>query len=370
MKVIVNRKEFIQALSLGSSFSGKNKALMALDYTRLVFKENKCKITSNDGEMAITTTYMTSDYMLGEDTVYIEAKTMLNALKSIKEEEVAIDFDEKYCVIKHKRGVFNIPYGEVDAYPIPQMDKDSTILSVDSEALFNWMKEARQFVADDQLRPVMNGVYLFVRDNTIGVCASDGHRLYADSKHYDSDANVDVILSAKAISTLLDTINNTEHTTIYFGERNVAFKAGDTSIMCRKIDGRYPNFKSVIPQSYNFSVECNRDEFVESISRCLIMANQSSLIRMTIRGNENSMELVAEDIDFSRKGQEFVDVANNTLKNGHLEIGFKGTFANVCMSAISSDNVRFELTDATRAIVMKDLDNEEKTLLLMPMACS
>lgn len=367
MKVIVNRKEFIQALSLGSSFSGKNKALMALDYTRLVFKENKCKITSNDGEMAITTTYTTSDYMLGEDTVYIEAKTMLNALKSIKEEEVAINFDEKSCVIKHKRGVFNIPYGDVDVYPIPQMDKDSTILSVDSEALFNWMKEARQFVADDQLRPVMNGVYLFVRDNTIGVCASDGHRLYADSKHYDSDANVDVILSAKAISTLLDTINNTEHTTIYFGERNVAFKAGDTSIMCRKIDGRYPNFKSVIPQSHNFSVECNKEDFVESISRCLIMANQSSLIRMTINSDSNSMELVAEDIDFSRKGQEFVDVENNTLKNGHLEIGFKGTFANVCMSAISSDKVRFELTDATRPIVMKDLDNETKNLILMPM---
>lgn len=368
MKVIVNRKEFIQALSLGSSFSGKNKALMALDYTRLVFKDNKCKITSNDGEMAITTTYLMQDFMLGDDTMYVEAKTMLNALKSIKEEEVTIDFSEQSCVIKHKRGVFDIPYGDVDSYPIPQMDKDSTILSVDSETLFNWLKEARLFVADDQLRPVMNGVYLFIRDNQIGVCASDGHRLYADSKNYDSDSNVDAILSSKAISTLLDTINNTENTTIYFGERNVAFKAGDTSIMCRKIDGRYPNFKSVIPQTHNFSVECNKEDFVESISRCLIMANQSSLIRMTINHNSNSMELVAEDIDFSRKGQEFVDVENNTLTSGaHLEMGFKGTFANVCMGAISSDKVRLELMDASRPIVMKDLDNECKTILLMPM---
>jgi DNA polymerase III sliding clamp (beta) subunit (PCNA family) len=87
---------------------------------------------------------------------------------------------------------------------------------------------------------------------------------------------------------------------------------------------------------------------------------------MTI-STDNSMELVAEDIDFSRKGQEFVDVENNTLKNGKLEIGFKGTFANVCMSAISSDKVRLELTDASRPIVMKDLDNEDKTLILMPM---
>ena len=97
------------------------------------------------------------------------------------------------------------------------------------------------------------------------------------------------------------------------------------------------------------------------------MANQTSLIRMTINTG-NSMELVAEDIDFSRKGQEFVDVENNTLTSGaHLEIGFKGTFANVCMGAISSDKVRLELTDASRPIVMKDLDNETKTMILMPM---
>ena len=365
MKVIVNRKEFIQALSLGSSFSGKNKALMSLDYTRLVFKENKCKITSNDGEMAITTTYTTSDYMLGEDTVYIEAKTMLNALKSIKEEEVAIDFDEKSCVIKHKRCVFNIPYGDVDAYPIPQMDKDSTILTVESEALFNWLKDARQFVADDQLRPVMNGVYLFVRDNTIGVCASDGHRLYADSKHYDSDANVDAILSSKAISTLLDTINNTENTIIYFGERNVAFKAGDTSIMCRKIDGRYPNFNSVIPKAYKFSVSCNKDEFLDSLARCLIMANNNSLIKMTLESG--IMKLVAEDLDYSKKGEDFVDLTQHTMTDSLFEIGFKGTFAKTCLEAISSENVSLELTEATRAIVMKDADNGNKTILLMPL---
>lgn len=80
------------------------------------------------------------------------------------------------------------------------------------------------------------------------------------------------------------------------------------------------------------------------------------------------MELVAEDIDFSRKGQEFVDVENNTLTTGaQLEIGFKGTFANICMSAINSDKVRLELTDASCAIVMKDANSENKCVLLMPM---
>lgn len=365
MKVIVNKKDFIQSLSLGSSFSGKNKALSALDYTRLVFNGNRCRVTSNDGEMAITTTYMLERCVEEQKEYYVEAKTLINAIRSIKEDAISIEFDDSTCVVNHSRGVFNIPLMEVDVYPVPTMDKDSTNVSVSSELLFNWMKEARLFVAEDELRPVMNGVYLYIKDNSIGVCASDGHRLYTDSSSFEHDGDVDAILSSKAIATLLDTINNTETTKVYFGDRNVAFRAGNTSIMCRKIDGRYPNFNSVIPKTHAFTAEFVKADLIESLSRCLIMANTNCLVKMSIGGLE--AKFVAEDIDFSKKGEEFVSVQSSST--GPFEIGFKGTFAKVCLDVISSDNVVMELTDATRAIVMKDANNECKTILLMPMAC-
>ena len=363
MNITVNRKDFLQSLQLGSSFSGKNKALSSLDYTRLVFKDNNCRVTSNDGEMAITTTYMLDKSVEEQKEYYVEAKTLINAIRSIKEDAISIEFDDSTCVIKHSRGVFNIPLMDVDVYPVPTMDKDSTNVSVSSELLFNWLKEARQFVAEDELRPVMNGVYLYIKDNTIGVCASDGHRLYTDSSSFEHDGDVDAILSSKAIATLLETINNTESTTVYFGDRNVAFRAGCTSIMCRKIDGRYPNFKSVIPQTHKFTAEFVKSDLMESLSRCLIMANTNCLVKMNISSLE--AKFVAEDIDFSKKGEEFVCVQSSST--GPFEIGFKGTFAKVCLDVISSDNVVMELTDATRAIVMRDANNENKVIILMPM---
>ena len=365
MKVIVNKKDFIQSLSLGSSFSGKNKALSALDYTRLVFNGNRCRVTSNDGEMAITTSYEIGASLLEEHQFYIDAKTIINALRSIKEENVSLDFNDKSCVIEHERGKFEVPYGDVDVYPVPSMDKEPTTVVVSSEKLFNWLKEARQFVATDELRPVMCGVYIYIKDNSIGVCASDGSRLYTDCDDFNTDREVDAILSAKAITTILDMINDTNETMIYFGERNVAFRAGSTSVMCRKIDGRFPNFNSVIPRAYKFSVSCNKEEFSDSLARCLIMANNNSLIKMTLESG--IMKLVAEDLDFSKKGEDFVDLTQHTMTDSLFEIGFKGTFAKTCLEAISSEIVSLELTEASRAIVMKDANNGNKTILLMPL---
>lgn len=367
MKATVSRKEFIQSLSLGSSFSGKNKALTALDYVKLVFGIGSYKIASNDGEIAINTFYRGGMGNEVEMTVYIEPKLLLNALKSIREDEVTLEFTERECIIKHNKGKFNIPLGDVDEFPTPKMDDNSTNIFVESNILFNWLKEAKNFVANDELRPIMNGVYLYVRNNEIGVCASDGHKLYTDHMNWEDNEEVDAVLSDKAISTLLDVINGTNITKIYFGERNIAFKAGDTSILCRKIEGRYPNFKSVIPVTHTIECECNKNEFLDSLSRCLIMANATSLIKMSIDGMNCKLE--AEDFDFSKKSEENLMLSYSEAGTD-ITIGFKGVFAKLCFDAIESENVKMEMTDHSRAIVFKDENKENKVILLMPMQIS
>lgn len=364
MKVIVSRKEFIQSLALGSSFSGKNKALTALDYVKLTFGVGSCKITSNDGEIAINTYYRGGMGNEEEMTVYVEPKLLLNALKSIKEEEVALEFMDKNCTIKHNKGKFNIPLGVVDEFPSPKMDENPTTIMIESGVLFNWLKEARNFVASDELRPIMNGVYLYAKDNELGVCASDGHKLYTDHIKWADCDNVDAVLSDKAISTLMEMINGTQITNVYFGERNVAFRAGDTSIMCRKIEGRYPNFKSVIPATHSIDCECSKVELLDSLSRCLIMANATSLIKMSIDGINCKLE--AEDFDFSKKGEENLLLAYSESGTS-ITIGFKGIFAKLCIDAIENENVKMEMTDHSRAIVFKDEMKENKVILLMPM---
>lgn len=363
MEIKVNRKDFIQALSLGSSFSGKNKALTALDYVKFNVKDCDIKLSSNDGEIAINTIYRSAETEY-EGEFFSDPKLILSALKTLKDEIVVLSLvDEKTLEIKHNNGKFSIPLGNVDEYPTPKMDEDVVKAEISSEVLFKWIKEARMFVANDELRPVMNGILIYYKNGEFGVCASDGHKLYTDNTKCTFEfGDVDAVLSDKAISALLDTINGTQTTKIFFGDRNVAFKAGDTSIMCRKIEGRYPNFKSVIPSSHTIECDCNKEEMQESLTRVLTMANATSLVKMQLDGME--CKLIAEDFDFSRKGEDSFFVSS---LNEKITIGFKGIFMKICLDSIDSDNVILEMTDSSRAIVMRDSKNENKTLLLMPM---
>lgn len=363
MEIRINRKKFIQSLSLGSSFSGKNKVLPALDYVKFNVKDCDIKLSSNDGEIAINTIYRSAvtEYT-GE--FFADPKLILSALKTLKDEEVELYIvDERTMEIRHRNGKFSIPLGCVDEYPTPKMDENVVKADVSSEILFKWVKEARLFVASDELRPIMNGILLYYKDGEFGVCASDGHKLYTDhTKCIFEFGDVDAVLSDKAISALLDMINGTESTKIFFGDRNIAFKAGDTSIMCRKIEGRYPNFKAVIPSTHSIDCYCNKNEFQDSLMRVLTMANSTSLVKMELKNLE--CKLIAEDFDFSRKGEDLFAISS---LNKNITIGFKGIFMKDCLDSIDSESVLIEMTDPSRAIVIKDNVNLNKTLLLMPM---
>lgn len=363
MEIKVNRREFIQALSLGASFAGKNKVLPALDNVKINVKSGTIKISSNDGELAIGTLYNNAitDY---EGEFYVDPKLVLSAIKTLKNEEVVFFVGDMNLEIRHKNGVFSIPLGAIDEYPTPKMDDNIVKAEVSSEILFEWFKEAKGFVSNDELRPIMNGVFLYYKNGEFGVCASDGHKLYSNYiKNIFDFGDVDAVLSDRAISVLLETINNTDNTKIYFGERNIAFRAGDTSLICRKIEGKYPNFKAVIPTNHAIDCECEKNEFYESLNRVITMSDSASLIKMTLDGME--CKLSAEDFDFSKKGEDTFII---TSLNNVITIGFKGTFMRNCLDVISSDKLLIEMTDRTRAMVIKDYKSPNKTVLLMPMS--
>lgn len=365
MEIRVERKKFIQSLQLASSFAGKHKALPVLDYVKFSVHDCDIKMSSNDGEIAINTIYRSADTCF-DGQFFADPKLILSAFKTLKGETVGFYIvDDKTLEIRHTNGKFSIPLGDVDEYPTPKMDENIVKAEVSSELLFKWVKEARLFVASDELRPIINGILLYYKDGEFGVCASDGHKLYTDSTKCTFEfGNVDAVLSDKATSALLEMINGTEKTTIFWGERNVAFKSGDTSIMCRKIEGRYPNFKAVIPNSHTIECVCNKDEFQDSLTRVLTMANITSLVKMMLEGM--NCNLIAEDFDFSRKSEDTFLVSSLSDK---ITIGFKGVFMKTILDVTDSDEVLLEMTDNSRAIVLKDAKNPNKTMLLMPMMC-
>ena len=365
MKITTNRQKFVQALSLGSSLSGKSKVLPVLDFARLVFKNNKCRISSYDGEIAISTT-CDCDFDLDEKVFYIEPQILLKSLRSIKEEDAVLDFLEKELVINHARGKFSIPLQDVSEFPTPVFDNDTKKIFISSSTLFNWVKESRTFVSTDSLRPTLCGFYLYIQDGELGICATDGLKLYADNIAYQSDGNIDAILPEKITNPLLTMINGTEKTEMMFGENNVVFRNDTTSLVCRKITGKYPNFKAVVPKDHTLSADFRKEDFSDSLNRCLIMANTaSSSVKMELK--RDVCNLIAEDIDFLKKGEDFFDVYNCEMKEDSFTIGMRGSFVKQCLDSINSEDITIELTNPRTAIIFKDKSTPNKVILMMPL---
>jgi DNA polymerase-3 subunit beta len=365
MKITTNRQNFVQALSLGSSLSGKSKVLPVLDFTKLSFKNNKCRISSYDGEIAIST-ICKCDSDLEDKVFYVEPQILLKSLRSIKEEDVVLDFSEKELVINHRRGKFNIPLQDVAEFPTPVFDNDTQKITISSSILFNWIKESRTFVSTDSLRPTLCGFYLYIQDGELGICATDGFKLYSDNVAYQSDCNMDAIIPEKTANALLSMVNGTDKTEILFGENNIVFKNETTSLICRKITGKFPNFQAVIPNNHTVSADFRKEDFSDSLNRCLIMANTtSSSVKMELK--REVCNLIAEDIDFSKKGEDFFDVSNCEMKEDSFTIGMRGSCVKQCLDSINSEDITIELTNPRTAIIFKDKSTPNKVILMMPL---
>jgi DNA polymerase-3 subunit beta len=284
----------------------------------------------------------------------------------LNDDNVTLNIDNNLVVITHAKGSIEFPSYNSATFPTANKSDNVKTLVVDSERLFNWLNIAKNFVANDELRPVMNGMYIYVKNNEMGVCATDAHKLYTDSCKYEDSADlgeISAILSSRAFAPLMNIINDAPTVVMSLDAKNISFVTEDSKISCRIIEGNYPNFNAVIPVGQENCTYANTKDLRNAISRVSLFSNATTtLTKLTI--NENNMVVSGQDIDFSKKAEETLNV---THTSDAIEIGVKGEFMVTCLNACASDKIRLEMSNPTRPIVFKEDDNDRKTILLMPM---
>ena len=222
--------------------------------------------------------------------------------------------------------------------------------------------------ADDELRPVMNGIYFDITTEDITMVASDGHKLVrCKTLAAKGNERAAFILPKKPATLLKNLLPKEQGTvTIEFDERNAVFMLESYRMVCRLIEGRYPNYNSVIPQNNPHKVTVDRQQLIGALRRVSIFSSQaSSLIKL--RMQENQIVISAQDIDFSTSAEE-TQVCQ--YSGAAMSIGFKSTFLIDILNNISADEVVIELADPSRAgviVPVEQEENEDLLMLLMPM---
>jgi DNA polymerase-3 subunit beta len=343
-----------------------------LDNFLFNLSETELTVTASDLESTLITT-MELDNTEGEGIIAIPAKLIIDTLKEFPEQPLTfqIDTDSFAVEIFSDNGKFSIVGQNGEDFPeIPEVDEESaSVMNVDHTVLQKGIEKTLFATADDELRPVMNGIFVEITPENVGFVASDAHKLVR-YRRTDAKAEFDssFILPKKPAGILRNLLPREEFDVkLEFNDKNAIFTLSNYKLICRLVEGNYPSYNSVIPANNPNKMTIDRLAFYNTVKRVSVFSNQASnLVKLSI--NENQLVVSAQDIDFSISA---VERLNCEYEGDEIEIGFKSTFLIEILSNISAGDVRVEMSDPTRAGLLlpaeTDDENEDVLMLLMPM---
>ena len=371
MKFTVSSSALLSLLATtGKVISNKN-TLPILDYFLMELKGDQLTVTTSDLETTIIG-HLKVESVEQEGVIAAPAKLMLDSLKEFPEMPLEFEVNDATWEIKVKwtSGSLSIPGASAVSYPaMPAIGPEHKDILLDVDMLIAGINKTIFATADDELRPVMNGVYFNFEQGKLTFVATDAHKLVRSMVEcLDVDFNASFILPKKPANLLKGVLlKEEEPIRVMFDAKNVTFELKNHKLVCRLIEGNYPNYNAVIPSANPNKVLVDRVSLVNGIKRVAVCSNPTTnLIRMDIASNRIS--LAAQDIDFSVSANETISCS---YEGSPVTIGFKSTFLVEILNNIDTPTVMIELADSTRAGVFKPVYDDkhagEVLMLLMPM---
>jgi len=372
MKFVVSSTELLGHLqSISRVISSKN-TLPILDNFLFNLSGNDLEITASDLESTLITR-MKLENTEGDGTIALPARILLDTLKEFSVQPLTFDIDTKTLavVISSENGKFNVVgQNGIDFPALPAIKKEKEVVfSINADVLLAGISKTLFATADDELRPVMGGIFIEASTDNITFVASDAHKLV---RYQRSDAHADesasFILPKKPASLLKNILPKEEGpVAVEFDDKNAFFNLSDYKVVCRLVEGNYPNYNSVIPKNNPRKITIDRVEFYNTLKRVSVFSNQASnLVKIQLKGNQAMVS--AQDIDFSISAYERLKCQ---YEGEEIEIGFKSLFLLEILSNITSQDVMIELADPTRAGLFLPVESENESedllMLLMPM---
>jgi len=296
---------------------------------------------------------------------------LLEAVKGFSEQPITFDVNTEQNLVKisYQNGLFSLPIDNADEFPIPQSVSDfANTITISNTILAENINRSIFATAQDELRPVMNGIYFDLTSDCLCIVASDGHKLVRNKIFTIKSEQPTAFILPKKPANLLKNLLGKDggDVVIRYDERNAEVNFSDGTIQCRLIEGRFPNYNSVIPQGNPNELRIDRLGLLAALRRVQPFANNSSnLIRFHVEGS--TLQLDAEDYDFSKTATERMSCDYNGKP---MSIGFKGSSFIEVLSNFDCPEVIIQLADPSRAglvLPSEQPENQDILMLMMPM---
>jgi DNA polymerase-3 subunit beta len=372
MKFVVSSIDLLNHLQALSRVISSKNTLPILDNYLFKLDGKALEITASDLETTMVTT-LELENADGSGSIAIPAKLITDSLREFPDQPLTFLINtETYAVtISSENGQFSVMGQHGEDFPqLPKIKPERSVaLKLSASSLVSGITSTLFATADDELRPVMNGIYMELSPSDITFVASDAHKLVRyKRKDVKAEASASFILPKKPAGLLKNLLSKGhEQVSIEFDDKNAFFTTPAFQIVCRLVEGNYPSYNSVIPNNNPNKLLIDRVKLLNTVRRVSVFSNQASnLVRLSLKGNRITVS--AQDLDFATSAVEDLACQYN---GDELEIGFKSTFMVEILGNIQSTEVSIELSDASRAGLFipfdKENESEDVLMLLMPM---
>ncbi len=365
----------LSSSTLSSKLSILSKVIMSKNSMPILegflfdVKDGQLTLTASDSENVMRSTCELAESD-GNGSFVVSSNTILDAMRELPEQPLVFEVDTIQYTVKvyYQNGMYNFTAQNAEEYPQTQpLPNDVTTITFDSGKLLANINRTLFATATETLRPVMNGIYFDITPEYTAIVASDGCKLVRNRCFTVKNETPAAFILPKKPATLLKNVLSKDggDVIIQFNDRNAVINFADGVLICRLIEGRYPNYNSVIPKENPNHLRIDRKTFISALRRVMPFASESSeLVKFKVDATQ--VELSSEDIDFSTSAKEDLICDYDGIP---MAIGFKGPALTEILNSIDSDDVIIELADPSRAGVVVPADQpdqEEVLMLIMP----
>ncbi len=367
MKFIVSSSQLLKQLQVLGGVINSNNTLPILDNFLFEISKDLLKVSASDLETTMSAVVTVESDSTG--SIAISARLLLDTLKTFPDQPLTFKTEGDNTIeISSDQGKYDMAYFEGDEFPKAVSLPAPSKTIVPSNILATAISKTIFAAGNDDLRPVMSGVFFQFSSENLTFVATDAHKLVKYTRtDVSADKTAEFIMPKKPLQLLKGVLSGEENVTIEYNDANAQFSFENFVLICRLIDGKYPNYEAVIPKENPNKLSVDRASFQNSVRRVSIFSSKTThQIRLKMAGTE--LNISAEDLDFSNKADERLSC---DYQGDDMQIGFNSRFLSEMLSNLSSNEVLIEMSLPNRAGILTPIDGTEEgekiTMLVMPV---
>lgn len=371
MKLICSKDELLKNTQIAQLAISTKTNLPILTNLLVKTEKDKIKMAATDLEIGIKC-YVKGE-IIEKGSITIPAKKFIDIIRELPENEIEINVKDSQINITSGKAKFSIQGIPAEEFPVlPDFTKEKYI-EIETSLLKEMIQKTSFAVSRDETRYVLNGIYMVVENKKIKMVATDGRRLsfiskeIIDSIHKNEKGKIEIIIPSKALNELnhlLSTITDgkDKKIKIAINENQIVFKVDETVLISRLIEGNFPNYEQVIPQSNKFKIKIDTQELFKSTKRVSILTSEkSNSVRYML--DKDKLKILANTIGVGKAEDEL----NIDYKNEQIEIAYNPHYVMDVLKNIDTKEIYLELNEPLSPGVIKPAEDKDYLCVIMPM---